>query len=92
MTINKTLITISEELENYQDSDFDECALESLTQSLESISDDMDDDSSDREFALYNLCDSQIATAERFLEDVRAEEEREQELDERRYASHQSQR
>jgi hypothetical protein len=53
--------------------------------SLEAISEDMTDDSSDREFALYNLCDAQIGAAQRFFEDIRAKEEEEQELDERRY-------
>ena len=91
MTVSKSLITISEELEHYRDSDFDECDLESLMHSLEAISEDMSDDSSDREFALYNLCDAQIGAAQRFFEDIRAEEEREQELDERRYAFYDNQ-
>jgi hypothetical protein len=45
MTVSKSLITISEELEHYRDSDFDECDLESLMHSLEAISEDMTDDS-----------------------------------------------
>lgn len=66
--------------------------LSDLLESLEAINQELNDNTSDAEFAMFNKCEADAATASRFLADEYAEEEREQQSDEMRFASYQSQR
>lgn len=59
---------------------------------LEAINDQLHDDTTDEEFALYNKVESEAAVVSRFLSDEYAQEERDQFADEMRYASFNSQR
>ena len=88
MNLVKRLTQISSELEAYNTSAFDDSILEAYVLELEAINDDLNDATTDFEFALYNQCEAQVEVAERFFEDVYRQEELDQELDERRYASY----
>jgi hypothetical protein len=88
MNLVKRLTQISSELEAYNTSAFDDSILEGYVLALEAINDDLNDASTDFEFALYNQCASQVCVAEEFFEDVYRQEELDQELDERQYASY----
>ena len=88
MNLVKRLTQISSELEAYNTSAFDDSILEAYVLELEAINDDLNDASTDFEFALYNQCASQVCVAEEFFEDVYRQEELDQELDERQYASY----
>ena len=88
MNFVKRLTQISSELEAYNTSAFDDSILEGYVLALEAINDDLNDASTDFEFALYNQCASQVCVAEEFFEDVYRQEELDQELDERQYASY----
>ena len=88
MNFVKLLTQISSELEAYNTSAFDDSILEGYVLALEAISDDLNDATTDYEFALYNQCVAQVDVAEEFFEDVYRQEEIDQELDERQYASY----
>ena len=88
MNLVKRLTQISSELEAYNTSAFDDSILEGYVLELEAINDDLNDASTDFEFALYNQCASQVCVAEEFFEDIYRQEELDQELDERQYASY----
>ena len=88
MNFVKLLTKISSELEAYNTSAFDDSVLEGYVLALEAINDDLHDATTDYEFALHNQCEEQVAVAERFFEDVYRQEELDQELDERHYASY----
>ena len=88
MNLVKRLTQISSELEAYNTSAFDDSILEGYVLALEAINDDLNDATTDFEFALYNQCASQVCVAEEFFEDVYRQEELDQELDERQYASY----
>jgi len=88
MNLVKRLTQISSELEAYNTSAFDDSILEGYVLELEAINDDLNDASTDFEFALYNQCASQVCVAEEFFEDVYRQEELDQELEERQYASY----
>jgi len=88
MNLVKRLTQISSELEAYNTAAFDDSILEGYILELEAINDDLNDASTDYEFALYNQCEAQVGVAERFFEDVYKQEELDQELDERQYASY----
>ena len=88
MNFVKLLTKISSELEAYNTPAFDDSVLEGYVLALEAINDDLNDATTDYEFALYNQCEAQVAVAERFFEDVYRQEELDQELDERQYASY----
>ena len=66
--------------------------LSDLVEALEAINEELHDNTSDEEFALYNKCEADAATASRFLADEYAQEERDQFADEMQYASYSSQR
>ena len=61
--------------------------LSDLVEALEAINEELHDNTSDEEFALYNKCEADAATASRFLADEYAQEERDQFADEMQYAS-----
>ena len=88
MNFVKLLTQISSELEAYNTPAFDDSILEGYVLALEAISDDLNDATTDYEFALYNQCEAQVEVAERFFEDVYRQEELDQELEERQYASY----
>lgn len=88
MNFVKLLTKISSELEAYNTSAFDDSVLEGYVLALEAINDDLNDATTDYEFALYNQCEAQVEVAERFFEDVYRQEELDQELEERQYASY----
>lgn len=66
--------------------------LSDLVEALEAINEELHDNTTDAEFALYNKCEADAATASRFLADEYAQEERDQFADEMQYASYSSQR
>ena len=88
MNLVKRLTQISSELEAYNTSAFDDSILEGYVLALEAINDDLNDATTDFEFALYNQCAAQVCVAEEFFEDVYRQEELDQELGERQYASY----
>tara|TARA_B110001452_G_scaffold265570_1_gene270487 strand:- start:3357 stop:3635 length:279 start_codon:yes stop_codon:yes gene_type:complete len=88
MNLVKRLTQISSELEAYNTPAFDDSILEAYVIELEAINDDLNDATTDYEFALYNQCEAQVCVAEEFFEDVYRREELDQELDERQYASY----
>jgi exonuclease VII small subunit len=88
MNFVKLLTKISSELEAYNTPAFDDSILEGYILALEAINDDLNDATTDYEFALYNQCEAQVEVAERFFEDVYRQEELDQELEERQYASY----
>ena len=88
MNFVKLLTQISSELEAYNTPAFDDSILEGYVLALEAINDDLNDATTDFEFALYNQCEAQVEVAERFFEDVYRQEELDQELEERQYASY----
>ena len=88
MNFVKLLTKISSELEAYNTPAFDDSILEGYVLALEAINDDLNDATTDYEFALYNQCVAQVDVAEEFFEDVYRQEELDQELDERQYASY----
>ena len=92
MSYNKILQNIHERLGDYRDWEFTECDLESLVLALESINENLKDDSSDEEFSLVRDCESKIGEAERFFDDIARQEQIDNEISERQYASYQSQR
>ena len=87
MNYTKLLTKISSDLESYDQPEFDDSNLEGLVLSLEAICDEFDDDTTPSEWALYNKCDAKVLIAERFFEDVYAQEARDHEIDERQYES-----
>jgi hypothetical protein len=66
--------------------------LSDLMEALEAINEELHDNTSDEEFALFNKCEADAATASRFLADEYAQEEREEMIDQMRYESFRSQR
>ena len=88
MNFVKLLTKISSELEAYNTSAFDDSILEGYVLALEAVSDDLNDATTDFEYALYNQCVAQVDVAEEFFEDVYRQEELDQELEERQYASY----
>lgn len=90
MDFVKLLSKISSELEAYNTPEFDDSILEGYVLALEAINDDLNDASTDYEFALYNQCVAQICVAEEFFEDVYRQEELDQELEERHHASYEN--
>ena len=88
MKFVKLLTKISSELEAYNTPAFDDSILEGYVLALEAVSDDLNDATTDFEYALYNQCVAQVCVAEEFFEDVYRQEELDQELDERQYASY----
>jgi hypothetical protein len=88
MNFVKLLTKISSELEAYNTSAFDDSVLEGYVLALEAINDDLNDATTDFEYALYNQCVAQVDVAEEFFEDVYRQEELDQELEERQYASY----
>ena len=88
MNLVKRLTQISSELEAYNTPAFDDSILEGYVLELEAINDDLNDASTDFEFALYNQCEAQVDVAEEFFGDVYRQEELDQELEERQYASY----
>ena len=88
MKFVKLLTQISSELEAYNTPSFDDSILEGYVLALEAVSDDLNDATTDFEYALYNQCVSQVCVAEEFFEDVYRQEELDQELEERQYASY----
>tara|TARA_R110001606_G_scaffold132767_1_gene268726 strand:- start:104 stop:382 length:279 start_codon:yes stop_codon:yes gene_type:complete len=88
MNLVKRLTQISSELEAYNTPAFDDSILEGYVLALEAVSDDLNDATTDFEYALYNQCVSQVCVAEEFFEDVYRQEELDQELEERQYASY----
>ena len=88
MNFVKLLTKISSELEAYNTSAFDDSILEGYVLALEAVSDDLNDATTDFEYALYNQCVAQVDVAEEFFEDIYRQEAIDQELDERQYASY----
>ncbi len=88
MNFVKLLTIISSELEAYNTPAFDDSILEGYVLALEAINDDLNDATTDFEYALYNQCVAQVCVAEEFFEDVYRQEELDQELEERQYASY----
>ena len=88
MNLVKRLTQISSELEAYNTPAFDDSILEGYVLALEAVNDDLNDATTDFEYALYNQCVAQVCVAEEFFEDVYRQEELDQELDERQYASY----
>lgn len=66
--------------------------LSDLMEALEAINEELHDNTSDEEFALFNKCEADAATASRFLADEYAQEERDQVGDEMQWDSYSSQR
>ena len=66
--------------------------LEDLEIALEKINEDLHDNSSDDEFSLVRDCEGKIGEAERFFDDIARQEQVDNEIEERTYASYQSQR
>ena len=91
MSYIKILQNINERLGDYRDWEFTECDLESLVLALESINENLHDNSSDEEFSLVRDCEGKIGEAERFFDDIARQEQIENEISERQYASYQSQ-
>jgi len=92
MSYIKILQNINERLGDYRDWEFTDCDLESLVLALESINENLHDNSSDEEFSLVRDCESKIGEAERFFDDIARQEQIDNEISERQYASYQSQR
>ncbi len=88
MNFVKLLTQISSELEAYNTSAFDDSILEGYVLALEAVSDDLNDATTDFEYALYNQWVAQVDVAEEFFEDIYRQEAIDQELDERQYASY----
>jgi len=87
MNYAKLLIKLFSKLDDYNRPEFDDSNLEGLVLSLEAICDEFDDNTTASEWALYHKCDAMVHTAERFFEDVYAQEARDHEIDERQYES-----
>lgn len=66
--------------------------LSDLMEALEAINEELNDDTSDEEFAIYNKAEAEAAVAHRFLADEYAQEERDEMIDQMRYESFRSQR
>ena len=66
--------------------------LSDLMEALEAINEELHDNTTDAEFALFNKCEAEAATASRFLADEYAQEERDQVRDEMQWDSYSSQR
>lgn len=92
MSYQKILQNIHKRLDDYRDREFTDCDLESLVLALEAINEDLHDNSSDAEFALVRDCESKIGEAERFFDDIARQEQIDNEIEERQYASYQGQR
>ena len=90
MNFVKLLTKISSELEAYNTPEFDDSILEGYVLALEAIDDDLNDATTDYEFALYHQCLAQVGEAEKFFEDVYRQEELDQELEERHHASYEN--
>ena len=91
MSYSKILVDFLERLDDYRDGEFTECDLESLVLALEAINEDLHDNSSDDEFNLVRDCEGKIGEAERFFDDIARQEQVDNEIEERQYASYQSQ-
>ena len=87
MTITELLIQMSSDIADATNRH----ELTDLETDLEVINDKLIN-GTDAEFALYNKCEAEIATASRFLADEYAQEEREEIIDQMRYESFRSQR
>ena len=87
MTITESLIQMSSDIADATNRH----ELTDLEADLEVINDKLIN-GTDAEFALYNKCEAEIATASRFLADEYAQEEREEIIDQMRYESFRSQR
>jgi len=87
MTITELLIQMSSDIADATNRH----ELTDLEADLEVINDKLIN-GTDAEFALYNKCEAEIATASRFLADEYAQEEREEIIDQMRYESFRSQR
>ena len=61
--------------------------LSDLVEALEAINEELHDNTSDEEFALFNKCEADAAKASRFLADEYAQEERDQFADEMQWDS-----
>ena len=66
--------------------------LSDLMEALEAINEELHDNTTDAEFALFNKCEAEALTASRFLADEYAQEERDQFKDEMQWDSYSSQR
>ena len=66
--------------------------LSDLMEALEAINEELNDDTSDEEFAIYNKAEAEAAVAHRFLADEYAQEERDEMIEQMRYESFNSQR
>ena len=66
--------------------------LSDLMEALEAINEELNDESTDEEFASYNKAEAEAAVAHRFLADEYAQEERDEMIDQMRYESFRSQR
>ena len=87
MTITELLIQMSSDIADATNRH----ELTDLEADLEVINDKLIN-GTDAEFALYNKCEAEIATASRFLADEYAQEERDEMIDQMRYESFSSQR
>lgn len=82
MSYTKQLQQILSDLEDYEN-----CDLLDITDRLATINDSFTDDTPDDLFDLMNQCEDMVEMAEAYFANIDAQEELEQELDERRYAS-----
>jgi hypothetical protein len=87
MDYTEQLIKLSSDLDDYDQPGFDDASLEGLVLSLEGISEEFDDNTTDAEWSLYYQCDARIDVAERYFEEIYAQEARDQESDEWQYES-----
>jgi hypothetical protein len=82
MSYTKQLQQILSDLKHYEN-----CDLLDITDRLATINDSFTNDTSDELFDLMNQCEDMVEVAEAYFANIDAQEELEQELDERRYAS-----
>ncbi len=87
MTITESLIQMSSDIADATNRH----ELTDLEADLEVINDKLINGTA-AEFALYNKCEAEVATASRFLADEYAQEERDQVRDEMQWDSYSSQR
>ena len=70
MNFVKLLTKISSELEAYNTPEFDDSILEGYVLALKAIDDDLNDATTDYEFALYHQCLAQVGEAEEFFKEI----------------------
>ncbi len=70
MNFVKLLSKISSELEAYNTPEFDDSILEGYVLALQAIDDDLNDATTDYEFALYHQCLAQVGEAEEFFKEI----------------------